>query len=115
MLPTPFRTYIMENVSPQPLPQSTLSPRWSRDPVVQHLFGHATDGAPLSERAYAALKKIPPSTLRGWRTRMEEIDDDPRIKAFFESPAGLKVLNRILVAAHSSGRPSASPSSGEAE
>lgn len=90
----------MENESRQPLPQSTSSPRWSRDFVVEHLFGQGTDGAPLSERAYAALKKIPPSTLRGWRVRMEKIHDDPLITAFFESPAGLKVLNRILVAAH---------------
>jgi len=42
---------------------------------------------------------VPESTLRHWRARAEATEAHPDVVAFFESPAGLAVLHRIVVAA----------------
>ena len=43
---------------------------------------------------------IPRSTLQYWQQRQERIDADPEVVAFFESPAGVVFLHRLVLAAH---------------
>lgn len=54
----------------------------------------------LSQRRFAANEGIPRSTLAYWLERKRSIDEDPACVAFFESPAGLAFLHRLVVAAH---------------
>lgn len=43
---------------------------------------------------------IPRSTLQYWLKRNELIDADPEVIAFFESPAGIAFLHRLVLGAH---------------
>lgn len=43
---------------------------------------------------------IPSSTLQYWQQRKECIDAAPEVVAFFESPAGVAFLHRLVLAAH---------------
>ena len=43
---------------------------------------------------------MPRSTLQGWLTQKQSVDAAAAEVAFFESPAGLAVLHRIMLAAH---------------
>ncbi len=44
--------------------------------------------------------EIPRSTLQHWLERKESIDAEPEVVAFFESPAGVAFLHRLVLAAH---------------
>jgi hypothetical protein len=54
----------------------------------------------LSERRVAVKLAVPRSTLQAWRAHGETLDADPQVVAFFESPAGLAFLHRLLAAIH---------------
>ena len=58
-----------------------------------------TSGA-VSQRQYAAAIGVPRTTLQHWMGRASSAGIDAEIQAFFETPAGVAVLHRILVAAH---------------
>jgi hypothetical protein len=53
-----------------------------------------------SQRQLAAELGIPRSTLQHWLARKGGIDADPEVVAFFESPAGVAFLHRLVLAAH---------------
>ena len=53
-----------------------------------------------SHRQLAAYLDIPSSTLQYWQQRKERIDAAPEVVAFFESPAGVAFLHRLVLAAH---------------
>jgi hypothetical protein len=53
-----------------------------------------------SHRQVAAQVGIPRSTLQYWQQRQEALAAMPAVVAFFESPEGLVLLHRLLVAAH---------------
>lgn len=54
----------------------------------------------VSQRQYARVSGIPRSTLQHWVAREAPPGVDPEVAAFFETPAGVELLHRILVAAH---------------
>ncbi len=53
-----------------------------------------------SARAFARQQQLPRATLQHWLGRQRRLDLDPAAARFFESPAGLAFLHRLLVAAH---------------
>jgi Family of unknown function (DUF6399) len=53
-----------------------------------------------SQRRFSQERGVPRSTLQGWLNQKQSIDAAAAEVAFFESPAGLQVLHRIVLAAH---------------
>jgi len=53
-----------------------------------------------SQRQLAEYLDIPRSTLQYWQQRKEGIDAAPEVVAFFESPAGVAFLHRLVLSAH---------------
>lgn len=53
-----------------------------------------------SQRGCAKAQEVPRATLQHWSRRTEEIDADPELVAFLESPTGLAFLHRLVIAAH---------------
>jgi Family of unknown function (DUF6399) len=53
-----------------------------------------------SQRQFSRRQGLPRSTLSGWLKQKQSIPASPDEVAFFESPAGLRVVHRIQVAAH---------------
>lgn len=51
-----------------------------------------------SLRSVASEIGVARSTLRHWQARKEGVDVDPEVAAFFESPAGLAWLHRLVLA-----------------
>lgn len=77
--------------------------RWERVTQVlklQAVEAELAKNAPGSHRQVAAQAGIPRSTLQYWQQRQEALAAMPAVVAFFESPEGLVLLHRLLVAAH---------------
>lgn len=53
-----------------------------------------------SHRQLVEYLDIPRSTLQYWQQRKERIDAAPEVVAFFESPAGVAFLHRLVLGAH---------------
>jgi hypothetical protein len=72
-----------------------------RDEIADHVvdFENARLNNP-SQRWFSRKHGIPRSTMQGWLKQKQSIQASPEEIAFFESPAGLRVLHRIMVAAH---------------
>jgi hypothetical protein len=71
--------------------------RHDRTAQVAHLEALRRSGD--SQRAYARRVGLPSETLRDWVVRRDATDSDPQLALFFESPAGLLLLQRLFVAA----------------
>ena len=54
----------------------------------------------MSQRQVADESGIPRSTLQHWLERRDTLKADPVVVAFFESPAGVAFLHRLVLAAH---------------
>lgn len=54
----------------------------------------------ISQRQLAQELQIPRSTLQYWLSRKDRIDENPEVVAFFESPVGVAILHRIVIAEH---------------
>ena len=75
--------------------------RWERADTAQALHDfHDPRCSPPCQRHYAEQAGLPRSTLQYWLQRQRRLDLDPAAAAFFDSPAGLDFLHRLLVAAH---------------
>src|SRR3954454_14776820 len=53
-----------------------------------------------SQRAFAQTTGVPRSTLQHWLKRRHELEADPALVAFFESPTGVAFLHRLVGACH---------------
>jgi len=75
--------------------------RWSRDEIAAKMeaFEQEYEGYP-SQRHWAEELEIPRTTLQHWLERKANIDADPDVVAFFESPTGVAFLHRLVLAAH---------------
>ena len=62
--------------------------------VFQFEAGHC------SQRAFAQTMGVPRSTLQHWLKRKHQIEADPTLVAFLESPTGLAFLHRLVGACH---------------
>lgn len=56
--------------------------------------------AEISQREVVDRLNIPRSTLRYWDKRKNSIDEDSSVVRFFESPAGVAFLHRLILALH---------------
>ena len=77
--------------------------RWERAAQALKLQEAETalaDNGPGSHRHVAEPLGIPRSTLQYWQHRQEALEATPAVVAFFESPEGLVLLHRLLIAAH---------------
>lgn len=75
--------------------------RYTRSETVRILQDHLDpDHSDQSRRAFARTAGIPHTTLRYWQQRQQQGAADPELAAFFESPAGLAFLKRLLLALH---------------
>jgi hypothetical protein len=77
--------------------------RWERAAQalkLQEAEAALADNEPGSHRQVAEQLGIPRSTLQYWQHRQEALEATPAVVAFFESPAGLVLLHRLLIAAH---------------
>jgi Family of unknown function (DUF6399) len=79
-------------------PVDQASPGWGRTHEAELVFqfeaGHS------SQRAFAQTAGVPRSTLQHWLKRKHQIEADPALVAFFESPTGLAFLHRLVGACH---------------
>ena len=80
-------------------------PRTGRTRGRDQIAGHVLDFEKTrlnrpSQRQFSRRQGIPRSTLSGWLKQKQSIPAPADEVAFFESPAGLRVLHRIQVAAH---------------
>ena len=74
---------------------------WTREEIADHLAAfEVLEPDFTSHRQLAEYLNIPRSTLQYWQQRKEHIDADPDVVAFFESPAGVAFLHRLVLAAH---------------
>jgi hypothetical protein len=71
---------------------------WDRTQVTELVF-QFEDGH-CSQRAFAQTTGVPRSTLQHWLKRKHELEADPALVAFFESPTGLAFLHRLVGACH---------------
>jgi hypothetical protein len=53
-----------------------------------------------SQRQLAEQLDVPRSTLQHWLARKKDIEADPDLVTFFESPVGVAFLHRLVLAAH---------------
>ena len=75
--------------------------RWSRDETAAKMEAFAQEYKDYpSQRHWAEELEIPRTTLQHWLERKANIDADPDVVAFFESPAGVAFLHRLVLAAH---------------
>ncbi len=77
--------------------------RWERATQalkLQEAEAELADNEPGSHRHVAEQLGIPRSTLQYWQHRQEALEATPAMVAFVESPEGLVLLHRLLIAAH---------------
>jgi hypothetical protein len=77
--------------------------RWERAAQalkLQEAEAALADNEPGSHRPVAEQVGIPRSTWQDWQQRQEALEATPAVVAFFESPAGLVLLHRLLSATH---------------
>jgi hypothetical protein len=82
-------------------PTANSARRWTREQIAEQLARYQAEYRRLpSQRQLAEELDIPRSTLQYWLERGARLDEDPALKAFFESPVGVACLHRLVVAAH---------------
>jgi hypothetical protein len=79
-------------------PVAQASSGWGRTHVAELVLQFETSHC--SQRAFAQSTGVPRSTLQHWLKRKLELDADPALVAFFESPTGLAFLHRLVGACH---------------
>jgi len=73
--------------------------RWRREEVAKKLEEVEEESqCTRSQRQKAEELEVPRSTLQYWLSRKSTIDADPEVIAFFESPAGVVLLHRLVLA-----------------
>ena len=74
--------------------------KWSRKDVSTKVIDFISRKQETSQREFAKKNDIPRTTLQQWLYRMDTIDADPAVIAFFESPAGANFLHLLVHALH---------------
>jgi Family of unknown function (DUF6399) len=85
-----------------PATPTTEAPfRYTRSETARYLHDRLNPDRPgQSARHVARTAGIPHTTLRYWEQRQQHTDAPAELVAFFESPAGLALLKRLLLALH---------------
>ena len=79
-------------------PVGQVSPRWGRTQAAELVLQFETGDS--SQRTFAQQAGVPRSTLQHWLKRKKDLNADPALVAFFESPTGLAFLHRLVGACH---------------
>ena len=74
------------------------APRWCRSQAAELVLQFENGNS--SQRPFAQQAGVPRSTLQHWLKRKKNLDADPALVAFFESPTGLAFLHRLMIACH---------------
>jgi Family of unknown function (DUF6399) len=74
--------------------------RWSRADTARILHAFHNQTEPDSGRAFAQQAGLPNATLHYWRQRQQQTAAEPALAHFFDSPQGLALLKRLLLALH---------------
>ena len=74
--------------------------KWSRQDVSTNVVDFLSRRQDISQREFARENGIPRTTLQHWVQRLNNIDEDPALIAFFESPAGADFLHLLIHALH---------------
>lgn len=80
--------------------EPTTRKQWRREEIVEKVVEYEQASGLASQRQLAEELGIPRSTLQHWLERKGTIEAAPEVVAFFESPAGVAFLHRLVVAAH---------------
>ncbi len=87
------------SLQPKPRRSTRQRPRAERVAKVFDLDAARRARTARSGAAFARAEGVPPSTLRGWEARAREADLAEPVRRFFESPDGLRLLHRLVLAA----------------
>jgi DNA segregation ATPase FtsK/SpoIIIE-like protein len=75
--------------------------QWSRQDVAEKMAEYDQEYLQTpSQRQLAEQLGVPRSTLQHWLARKKDIDAEPELVAFFESPVGVAFLHRLVLVAH---------------
>jgi Family of unknown function (DUF6399) len=86
--------------APAQEPIAASGPR-GRDQIADHVLSFEKDRLHnVSQRRFTKERGIPRSTMQGWLKQKQSLQAPAAEVAFFESPAGLALLHRIVLAAH---------------
>lgn len=95
----PETAQVTPSLQPKPRRSTRQRSRIERVAKVFDLDAARRARATRSGAAFARAEGIAPSTLRGWEERTREADLAEPVRLFFESPDGLRLLHRLVVAA----------------
>jgi hypothetical protein len=73
---------------------------WNRNDPAKIISAFEARDQTISQREFAQATGVARSTLRHWITRKNNIDADPDLIEFFESPVGTAFLHRLVTSAH---------------
>ena len=91
----------LDGTHSKPTAAETKQQRWARDVAAGKFTQASTLDAPgVSLSRIARHLDVPPSTLRYWRKRKRQLDGDPVLLEFLESPSGLAWIHRLIGALH---------------
>ena len=76
-----------------------LKKKWDRREKTAHVSNFDKQNN-TSQREYARTNNVPRSTLQNWLKNKKSIDASPELILFFESPAGLAFLHKLISALH---------------
>jgi len=74
--------------------------KWSREDVSMKIIDFISRKEEISQREFARTSGVPRTTLQNWLDRFNNIDADPNLITFFESPAGVNFLHLMIHALH---------------
>lgn len=80
--------------------KANLKNRWSRDDISIKIIDFQSRKEKLSQREFAKETGVPRTTFQNWLDRINRINADPSMVAFFESPAGVHFLHILIQALH---------------
>ena len=74
--------------------------KWGRADAAKLVSAYEARGKTVSRRDFSQEAGVPRSALLHWLDRKSNIDADPVLVDFLESPAGIAFLHRLITAAH---------------
>ncbi len=77
----------------------TFKPQHNRAMVISNIVDFEQSKKTKSQRQWAESRGVPRTTLQYWLKRKDNLDADPELVEFFESPVGLAFLHRLVCAA----------------
>ena len=74
--------------------------QWDRDDVSSKIIDFTSRKKEISQRKFCEEQGIARTTFQVWLNRISNINADPAVISFFESPKGLEFLHQLICALH---------------